>query len=269
MHNPTPTSAVVPYMLAAVVLTFGATSAWSVLHSGMSEAPAPREVSLLAAQGSAHATAPVQVVQPPAQTAADPELAQATLPASPVRASAPPIEPAPAPAPSRQKPAEAPAPIPSPKQEPASAKSAEKPVTRPAPPKHAPAVPVGSAQKSKLAQSTTLGLPPAIPVPASPTLTPTAPPAPPVPVVDHAAPPVQTPGPSISIAPAKSGGSAEGPKLASAASGARTKPQVVAATADRAWVKIDAQKTVIVVVGETVPGLGTYRGKSSDGPRFD
>lgn len=40
----------------------------------------------------------------------------------------------------------------------------------------------------------------------------------------------------------------------------QVKPQVIAANADRAWVKLNDQQTIIVPKGETVPGLGTFNG---------
>lgn len=46
------------------------------------------------------------------------------------------------------------------------------------------------------------------------------------------------------------------------------KPQVLAATAERAWVKLNDQRTVILNKGEALPGLGTYMGAPDGVAKF-
>ena len=49
----------------------------------------------------------------------------------------------------------------------------------------------------------------------------------------------------------------------------RTRPVVVMATAQKAWVKVDDKQTVIVKKGEAVPGLGLFQGADSKSAQFD
>lgn len=46
-------------------------------------------------------------------------------------------------------------------------------------------------------------------------------------------------------------------------------PSVVAVAGERAWVRLDDQKTVIVTKGQTVPGLGVFQGHDAKGAKFD
>ena len=47
------------------------------------------------------------------------------------------------------------------------------------------------------------------------------------------------------------------------------KPVVVATTEERAWVKIDHTRTVIVNRNETLPGWGKYLGPDARGAKFE
>lgn len=47
------------------------------------------------------------------------------------------------------------------------------------------------------------------------------------------------------------------------------KPTVVMATGEKAWVKLDDQRTVIVPKGQEVPGLGVFHGTEGRGAKFD
>lgn len=245
MPQSTPASPVAPYMLAAIVLTFGVTSAWSVLHSRKaaetsSEEPLPLFVP-----------APAGSIEMPAANKAErTELAPlVAVPAAPGLALAPPVAVVPASVEPTAAPLSKAAPAPAlPKPVPAAG-------TRPGAPKQVTAVASPVPLKPALLPARSLALPPAIPAPPVPALPEGGAPTAPV-----------SAGPAVSVAPAKAPPVVEStaPPVA-----VRAKPQVVAATADRAWVKLDSQRTVIVGVGETVPGLGTYRGKSGDSPRFD
>lgn len=46
-------------------------------------------------------------------------------------------------------------------------------------------------------------------------------------------------------------------------------PVVMLATEDRAWVKVEKSRTVIVRKGESVPGLGVFMGQTANGAKFD
>lgn len=48
-----------------------------------------------------------------------------------------------------------------------------------------------------------------------------------------------------------------------------TKPTVVMANGDKAWVKLDDQRTVIISKGQDVPGLGTFHGADKGAAKFD
>lgn len=48
-----------------------------------------------------------------------------------------------------------------------------------------------------------------------------------------------------------------------------SKPTVVTASGDKAWVKLDERTTVIVTKGEVVPGLGTFHGLVGREAKFD
>lgn len=48
-----------------------------------------------------------------------------------------------------------------------------------------------------------------------------------------------------------------------------SKPTVVMANGDKAWVKLDDQRTVIVTKGQDVPGLGTFHGADKGAAKFD
>jgi len=47
------------------------------------------------------------------------------------------------------------------------------------------------------------------------------------------------------------------------------KPTVVMANGDKAWVKLDDQRTVIITKGQEVPGLGTFHGADKGAAKFD
>lgn len=47
------------------------------------------------------------------------------------------------------------------------------------------------------------------------------------------------------------------------------KPTLVMANGDKAWVKLDEQRTVIITKGQDVPGLGTFHGADKNGAKFD
>jgi hypothetical protein len=48
-----------------------------------------------------------------------------------------------------------------------------------------------------------------------------------------------------------------------------SKPTVVMANGDKAWVKLDDQRTVIITKGQEVPGLGTFHGADKGAAKFD
>jgi len=48
-----------------------------------------------------------------------------------------------------------------------------------------------------------------------------------------------------------------------------SKPTLVMANGDKAWVKLDEQRTVIITKGQAVPGLGTFHGADKSGAKFD
>lgn len=50
---------------------------------------------------------------------------------------------------------------------------------------------------------------------------------------------------------------------------AASKPVVVLTSGDKAWVRVDEQKTVVVSKGQELPGLGTYRGTDGKSAKFD
>lgn len=250
-----------PYLMSAVVATFGISSAWSVLHGRPTQevqADAPHESAVAVA-----AAAPsVAMQQPQRGEEPTPLLAltvEETLPAvKPVKlptqkeaatAPLPPATETPAqgkPAPSSTEPAAPRLSVPK-----SSQPAVEKAAAKGSEPKAAatPRTQAVAAEKPTLLRppmpSVEKTLPPPIHLPAAGTEKPAAPAA-------FAAPPKEP---------------AQQEPAPSKATGA--KPTVVAATADRAWVKLDSQRTVIVGVGDSVPGLGTFRGKTAAGAQFD
>ena len=275
---------VLPYMLAAVVATFGLTSAWSVykprpLATPMADVMAQNSTDAVEEVLEPVADAPSnheEVLAAPAkQTSAQPLTAElvtklqpqevvkkvAIPEAAPVKNEGPAVRATP-----DKPPVEKPAPVkPVAVELPKEAKA--QPVPKPAEPPKAPASPKTVAPPVEKAApptpilveqpATAVKVPP-LP-PTIPAVT-TAPKEKPVEPVAYQAPVRE----AAKESPAPK--AAEKPQPTSAPS---ARPQVVASTADRAWVKLDSQRTVIVNVGEAVPGLGTYRGKTSAGPQFD
>ena len=275
---------VLPYMLAAVVATFGLTSAWSVYkprtlatpmvdmtaqksaddaeevvepvakassnHEDARSEPGKQAVALtvaaeLATKAQAQEAGKKVAIPDAAPVKIEGAAVRATQDKQPAEKPAS-VKPAPVELPKEAKAQPAPKPVELPKA-PATPKTVATPVENAVPPK-----PILVEQPA-----TTLKVPPLPPtvpaVMATPKEKPVEPVAYPAPVREATK---ESPAPKA----------AEKPQPTSALS---ARPQVVASTADRAWVKLDSQRTVIVNVGEAVPGLGTYRGKTSAGPQFD
>lgn len=216
-------------LLMAGILCFGGGSAYFALQQNRSPEQVPAAVAVAAEPAR---VVPVVV----AAESAPPALAH-TEPTEPVLE--PTVEPPPVP-----KPAPKSAPKPAPK--PAS-KPAPKPASKPAEPVKASHAPAPSAV-----------LPPPVARPA-PGPASSVPPKPPV-AVASPPPTPHPPAPSVGMA---------GVRATTAMALVPPKPVVVLATVDKAWVRLDERRTVIVSKGEALPGLGKLLETSGTTVKFE
>jgi hypothetical protein len=289
MYKPSQRPRALPALLMSTVLVFGIGSAWVVLQAGDAPAQATAEVTpsldtvpspdrlaeavlkpevarvgalaasenrltpsrieaRVAPSSLPSAAAPAKVA-PPAVVAAKlppvqgpsapPKAPTATARSSPPSAAAPAKVASPAVVAAKPPPARAPAASP-------RAAAAPPPLARKAP--IPPAAPPSAEPRSRSLP----GLPSiarGIPVPNF------VPPADPPPIISPAPP--LTPRAAVQAVTA--------PPLVRV----EIRPQVLAATPERAWVKLSDQQTVIFQRGQAVPGLGTYNGVIGTVPQFD
>jgi len=255
MPTPAPTTPkTLPYLLMGTLVAFASLSAWSVLREA--ESPSPLVSAVAVSDPSIPPQLPDVPAHPPAPA---PEPKVVSTPAPP-RAPEPAAVPKPAPVATPVKPKAArPAgqePLAKPSQ-PVEVRQAQPPVVPPAPAlKPAPA-------KRVLTEQTKPS--PAVSLPPAPGAKSNLPP-PPSPVV---ASPSPKPEPVVAPAPPRAEQVEVRAVTAPPLVQVEVKPVVLASSPEKAWVKLDAQRTVIVHKGQSAPGLGTYQGKPNGTPVFD